>query len=446
MSHADDPSLLATPAVRRELMRLRRVDNITNLAYLALDYLCIAVVIAAAVVFAEHRAAWGLARVWNVPVFAVAIVLIGGLQHRLAGLGHESSHYTLLGNKFWNDLVGDIFCMFPIMSTVAFYRLFHLAHHQYTNDHDRDPDIVNLGPGKQLHLFPMPRLNAIVNIYFRFLIAPRSFALYQWEYFKINSLGKGDNPYVRRVAPEEAAEPRPRPATWLGIGYLAAVNVGAWVCTTLERPLLLAPMSLGAIAIAAVVAARLPASWVFRSALRQPYSTRTAGVARLAFYTLLLATLAALRWSTAGRSAVYTVLLWLVPLMSTFPYFMLLRDIYQHTNADDGRLTNTRVFDCDPVTSWAVFVHGQGLHIPHHLFPAIPHFRLRRLHTMLRGEWRDYREQVVECDGTFANRSGRPTILDVLTLETVETHESAADESESTPGPHFARKRRSRAA
>jgi fatty acid desaturase len=55
---------------------------------------------------------------------------------------------------------------------------------------------------------------------------------------------------------------------------------------------------------------------------------------------------------------------------------MLLRDIYQHTNADDGRLTNSRVAFADPFTRWAVFVYGQDMHIPHHLFPAIPHNRL----------------------------------------------------------------------
>ena len=58
-------------------------------------------------------------------------------------------------------------------------------------------------------------------------------------------------------------------------------------------------------------------------------------------------------------------------------FFMFLRDVYQHSNADDGRLTNSRVFFTDPFTRWAVFVYGQDMHIPHHLFPAIPHYRLR---------------------------------------------------------------------
>ena len=50
-------------------------------------------------------------------------------------------------NRFLNDLIPDLFCMFPILTTVHFYRVFHMAHHQYTNDPERDPDLLNLGRG-----------------------------------------------------------------------------------------------------------------------------------------------------------------------------------------------------------------------------------------------------------------------------------------------------------
>ena len=77
---------------------------------------------------------------WNIPVFAVAIVLDRRRSmHRLAGLGHEASHYSLVRNKWANDLLGDVFCLFPILATIHFYRLFHLAHHQYTNDPETGP-------------------------------------------------------------------------------------------------------------------------------------------------------------------------------------------------------------------------------------------------------------------------------------------------------------------
>jgi fatty acid desaturase len=107
---------------------------------------------------------------------------------------------------------------------------------------------------------------------------------------------------------------------------------------------------------------------------------------------------------------------------TSFMYFMLLRDVYQHTNADAGRLSNTRVFLADPFTRWAIFVHGQDMHVPHHLFPGVPHHRLRRLHRLLKESHSEYAAQVVECHGTFANRVGLPTILDTLAEPGIAAH------------------------
>ena len=75
--------------------------------------------------------------------------------------------------------------------------MFHLAHHQYTNDPRHDPDLVNLGPPKRVDDFPMSRLRTVVTVYFRYLILPLSFVQYGWEYIYINSLGKGGNVYMR---------------------------------------------------------------------------------------------------------------------------------------------------------------------------------------------------------------------------------------------------------
>jgi fatty acid desaturase len=96
---------------------------------------------------------------------------------------------------------------------------------------------------------------------------------------------------------------------------------------------------------------------------------------------------------------------------------MFLRDVYQHSNADAGRLTNSRVFFTDIFTRWAVLVYGQDMHIPHHLFPAVPHYRLGRLHDLLKREHEAYRSQVVETHGTFRDAQGRATILDEMTRE-----------------------------
>jgi fatty acid desaturase len=404
------------PGLNREIMRLRAVDHATNLGFLAIEYSCLAAVIGGAIALREWRRGAGLAWGWDVPVLATAIVLVGAVQHRLAGLGHEAAHYSLVKNKLLNDLIGDVFCLFPVLSNMHFYRLFHLAHHQYTNDPGRDPDLVTLGGSKMVERFPMSRWEFIKSFYVRAFTDPLAFLRYERDYIDINVLGRSENVYLRRP-PESGESGRlwPRSGAVLGLIYLLAFIVGQWAITLASRPAWL--IGEGAVGTLLVLAAAraLPGSSFFRSPFRQPYSDRTAGVLRLAYFSWFLVALGLLRAATDGRSSFYFWVLWVVPLMTTFPFFMLLRDVYQHTNADDGRLTNTRVFFPDPFTRWAVFVYGQDMHVPHHLFPAIPHHRLGRLHRLLKARHPEYAASVVECHGTFANRKGMPTILDTLT-------------------------------
>lgn len=403
-----------SPRIRAILGRLRKSDNRTNLRYLAFEYACIAAVAAATVGLVALRSRWGLAVGCDVPIFAAAIVLMGGLQHRLAGLGHEASHYTLLRDKRANDLVGDLFCLFPVMATIHFYRLFHMAHHQFTNDPDHDPDIINLGPGKRIDDFPMPRWMIVLTRMLAPLTSPISFLRFQWEYAYLNLLGKGNNVYMRRLVDGDAGNPWPRPATALGVAYLVGFTALQFVLTRRGLTAWLIPAGLIGTALVGVAIYSLPNRWLFRPPLRQPFSPRAVSLLRIGFYTGALVALGLLRDLTGGRSMPFVLLLWFVPLATTFPYFMLLRDTYQHTNADDGRLTNSRVFLTDPFTRWAVFVYGQDMHVPHHLFPSIPHYHLPELHRALKAEHAEYAEQVVECEGTFRNSGGRPTILEVL--------------------------------
>jgi fatty acid desaturase len=405
------------PKLRDAIRSLRRVDDARGLGCLAIEYACLAAVIGGVIGFAEHRAAWGLAWWWNVPIFAVAIVLVGALQHRLAGLGHEASHYCLLSNKKANDLVADLFCMFPLLTTIHFYRVFHLAHHQYTNDPERDPDLVHLGPSKGSAEFPMPRGRLLTRILLVPLTDPIRFVRYQWAYIEINVLGIGRNAYDDRSRGGEGPRTATglRAGTSLGIAYVAILEGVLWGSYLAGRMAWLVAVGAAGLAAVAAGAALLPDRAIYRSPLRQPYGPRVAGALRLAYYTAVIVILGLLLPATGGMSAVYALLLWFVPMVTTFMYFMYLRDVFQHSNADDGRLTNSRIFRCDPFTRWAVFVYGQGMHVPHHLFPAIPHYRLERLHRLLKRSHPDYEARVVECHGTFADRLGRPTIVDVLT-------------------------------
>src|SRR5438552_1133932 len=71
----------------------RFVDNYTNLLYLAMEYATLAAIVVPTIAFVHFRQTWGFAWAWNVPVVTLAVVLIGAVQHRIAGLGHEASHY-----------------------------------------------------------------------------------------------------------------------------------------------------------------------------------------------------------------------------------------------------------------------------------------------------------------------------------------------------------------
>jgi fatty acid desaturase len=431
-----------SPALQLEIMKLRHVDNFTNLLYLAMEYLCLITVIGSTIAFAQFRIRWGLAWSWNIPVFVTAIVLIGGIQHRLAGLGHEAAHYAFLKNRFLNDLITDLFCMFPLMTTVQFYRLFHMAHHQFTNDPSRDPDLLNMGHGKRADEFPMTRRRFIRVVYFCFLVAPIRFVRYQWAYILVNTLGQGRNIYKERTCSESlAGDDRLRLGTLLGLVYLLSINAVFWFLTWVQQPKWLAPAGFCGMVMAAVTIYLLPQWALFRSPLRSVYSIRFASVVRLGYYTLLFAILAHLRWATGGISTLYAITLWLVPLGSSFMFFMLLRDVYQHSNADAGRLTNSRVFFTDPFTRWAVFVYGQDMHIPHHLFPAVPHYRLRQLHELLKRNHEAYRNQVVETYGTFYNSRGDRTILDEMTRHpaAVETKETRVPTTEPVALPRRSR-------
>ena len=81
-----------------------------------------------------------------------------------------------------------------------------------------------------------------------------------------------------------------------------------------------------------------------------------------------------------------------------------------------SRFTNTRIFHVNRLIQLAVFPWGMDYHLPHHLFPMVPHFRLRQLHALL-SESDEYREHATVVDGYFLPRERppqHPTVLDLM--------------------------------
>lgn len=116
--------------VPEELTELYRRNDLRSVVYVAAVALSLVVTIAVAA-SAPH---WG--------VLAVAIVLIGALQHHCSLIHHEAVHYLLFRSRALNEAVGSI-----VASAIGFsmaYRTHHLAHHRRLG-HDDDPDLDAYG-------------------------------------------------------------------------------------------------------------------------------------------------------------------------------------------------------------------------------------------------------------------------------------------------------------
>src|SRR5439155_10622756 len=110
---------------------------------------------------------------------------------------------------------------------------------------------------------------------------------------------------------------------------------------------------------------------------------RWTSIGRVTWMSALFNALAWVQLTTGSWAALYFLVLWVVPLFTSFAFFMILRQLVQHGNGGRGWLTNTRVFMVHRAINFAVFPIGQDYHLPHHLFATIPHYRLKRLHELL---------------------------------------------------------------
>lgn len=394
--------------LKDHLQRLRQTDNVTNWYYVLRTYLFLAVVIGGTVWFDLVRQEQGWCWGYSVAVFAVAIVLVGAGQHQLSGLAHEGVHHILFKNRLLNELVSDLLCLFPLFSSTHHYRLQHLAHHQFVNDPDRDPDVSQLQTSGHWLQFPVSK-REFVQTLLRQLWLPNlvRFILVRAKY---NATGADRNPYLRKGVKQGKGAVR------VGLVYLLSL-VGALVALSYwGDPVLLAvvPAGMWVVAMAAFVA--LPRSQYHQSRLHPVISQKAMTLMRISYLTVLFCGLAWVQYLTGVWAWVYYALLWVVPIFTSFSFFMILRQIVQHGNGDRGWLTNTRVFFVQKAINFAVFPIGQDYHLPHHVYATVPHFRLRELHEILLG-YPEYREQAVEVHGYFRSPEHpqvHPTVLDVL--------------------------------
>ena len=295
--------------LKEKLQWLRQADNYTNIIYLARTYLYFTLVIGGAVAFDLYLTSVGWSAWWNLPVGLLTIILVGAGQHQMSGLAHEAVHHILFRNRWFNDLTSDLLCMFPLFSSTHHYRLQHLAHHQFVNDPQRDPDVSQLKAsghwldfpiGKRAFLWTLVKQLWLPNL-IRFI---RIRALY-------NAAGADKNPYMR-----QGWKPSKIPLL-VGVAYLL-LQIGALTALTWHGdPLWLALVPAALWVAIAVYYMVLHESQYHQSRVHPVIPHRIATILRVSYLTLLFAGLAWITWATHVWAAVYYFCYWLIPLLTS---------------------------------------------------------------------------------------------------------------------------------
>jgi fatty acid desaturase len=391
-----------------EVQSLKARDNVTNWVYLARVYVVIALAIAGAVWVDQAVRSGAIAWWWSIPATLAAIVVIGASQHQFGGAVHEGAHHILFANRTLNELVSDWLAALPILTTTYHYRLHHLAHHQFVNDPDRDPDISQLRESNHWLDFPITHVDMLWAV-LKQLWLP-NLIRYTRTRARYSSFGGGHNPY------SDPAHPGTIRPVRAGILFVVGAPAVVIPLTAMGNALAVAIVLPLMWAVVVTILWRLPDEAYPQMRLAPVLPIRLLGISRVTFLALLYGALSAVQLAGWGPAWAYFGLLWLVPAFTTFPLFMILRQWVQHGNADRGRYTNTRIFLVGPLVRYAVFPWGMDYHLPHHMMASVPHYNLKRLHEVLLRD-PEYREKGVIVEGYFGDgetADGHPTALAVL--------------------------------
>ena len=397
-----DPSGKPFDAEAAKALKAR--DNVTNWYYLAQIYVVIAGTIGLAIwgtsTLAAHGAHWG----WSFAVNAVAIVIIGAAQHQFGGAIHEGTHFLLFKNRTLNELASDWLAAFPIYTSTYQFRVHHLAHHQFVNDPERDPDIAQLKESGHWLDFPVPSIELV----WKFIKQLSPLQLVRFTIFraKYSAVGFDNHAYIDNEAKGSKLP--------LRVGIIFAVPLAILVAElTRFGHATMALEILGAAYIATMGYLFMTKEEEFTGSRLLPViSHRATMMGRVTFFAIIYGTLTTLDVTGVARGWHYYSLYWVLPLFTSFPLFMMLRQWVQHGNADRGRYTNTRVLLVGPLVRYAVFPWGMDYHLPHHMMASVPHYNLKRLHDLMLDD-PEYAEKGVVLDGFFVGND-RPSVIQSL--------------------------------
>lgn len=408
------PRLKGDPQLTAKLRALCVKDNRTNWFYIARAYLVIAASTTGVAFAHQASVAEGYGPWLAAPAYLLALFAIGASQHQLAGATHEATHHSLFKNRLLNELASDWLCMFPLYSTTYTFRLYHLMHHQYVNDPERDPDFVVLAKSGHWLGFPVAARRFTAMLLKQALLLP--LVRYALVRFKYNALGAGmESSYQRK----EKASKLPERIGFAWFAGLVALQV--WLSYQ-GSVALAAGLSLAYWLVIGSIYASLAEHHFAAARLRPVVPRRYLAMSRSFFVTMLYTALTCAQIMSGGPVWWCYILFWVVPMLTTFPFFMILRQVVQHANGDRGWLTNTRTFLVHPLLRYAVFPFGMDYHLGHHMYATVPHYRLPELHTFLLRYPEYANEGLVVENYWWPERRDEPhpTVVEVL-------------------GPHYAR-------
>jgi fatty acid desaturase len=383
---------------------LKGRDNLTNWYYLAQVYAVIAATIATTLWGSAEIAAHGFGWGWSVLLNTIAIVVIGASQHQLGGVVHEGTHFLLFKNRKLNEVASDWLAAFPIFTSTYQFRVHHLAHHQFVNDHERDPDIAQLKDSGHWLDFPLPHID--LALAFLKTLSPLGLARYTLIRARYSAAGFEKHAYI---------DPAQAGTRWpLRIALLFAIPMPFVLYALAHRGTAAATIAVLLVSwLVATGALLLVPKRLFAATRLEPViSHRATLIGRISYLAALYGVITALELGGYGPVWGYFGLYWMLPLFTAFPLFMMLRQWVQHGNADRGRYTNTRVFLVGPLIRYAVFPWGMDYHLPHHLMASVPHYHLRRLHELLLAD-PEYRAKGTILEGFFSGH-GLPSALAAL--------------------------------
>jgi len=385
---------------------LKARDNITNWPYLAQIYLVIAAAIAGALALNAEIDVRGWAWEWKILVDAVAILIIGAAQHQFGGAIHEGTHFLLFKNRKLNEVASDWLAAFPIYTSTYQFRIHHLAHHQFVNDPERDPDIAQLKESGHWLDFPVPPIELVWALVKS--LSPLKLLMFTIFRAKYSAVGFDQHAYI---------DPESKGSKWplrAGIIYAVAVPIATAEAIRLGYPATGSVLLAAATVVTIAYLLLVPEKAFSQTRLAPVISHRATMVSRVAYFAIVYGVVTALTVSGLAPSAWRNfTLYWVLPLFTSFPLFMMLRQWVQHGNADRGRYTNTRVFLSNPVIAYAVFPWGMDYHLPHHLMASVPHYNLKRLHELLLAD-PVYREKGVVLQGFFVGGRDGPSAFEAL--------------------------------